>query len=75
MKKTRLMQVMAFLACIVIEPDAQAHPGSLDLNGGITRSLLPLPHDRLFNPGHLRSNAPEKRWRHDKLSGPREILQ
>ena len=36
MKITRLTQVMAFLACIVIEPDAQAHPGSLDLNGGIT---------------------------------------
>lgn len=34
MKKTRLMQVMAFLACFVIQPDAQAHPGSLDLNGG-----------------------------------------
>ena len=34
MKKRRLMQVMALLSCFVIEPDTQAHPGSLDLNGG-----------------------------------------
>ena len=34
MKKRQLMQVTAFLSCFVIEPGTQAHPGSLDLNGG-----------------------------------------
>ena len=34
MNKRQLMQVTAFLSCFVIEPSTQAHPGSLDLNGG-----------------------------------------